>query len=78
MNVRPPYSKKTQTSPFLFYTARRHGAMSKAEVAAHSHSLSELSRLCAAWGVVLREHRRLYGGYSGSNYLVVGTDGSRA
>lgn len=52
----------------------------KAEVAAFTHDMEEISGLCEQWGLKLplRSHKRLFGGYSGSNYRVEAADGSVA
>jgi len=54
--------------------------MAKAEVAAFTHDPAEISALCAHWGLALplRSHKRLFGGYSGSNYRVEAADGALA
>jgi hypothetical protein len=52
----------------------------KADVAAFTHDVEEISGLCEQWGLPLplHSHKRLFGGYSGSNYRVEAADGSVA
>lgn len=52
----------------------------KAEVAKETLSVAEVEALCTYFPVALpiREHRPLFGGYSGTSIAVVGADGTKA